>query len=763
LPFVLSAQNGVTVTNLAMNAGTVTFDVSWNKNDPTMPALWSDTVWVFVDYNDAGVMKRLPLSAGATLTATSAPGVGKVIEESGNNKGVWVVGNARSAGTFSATVGAGFKPAPTGGACVYASNYPPVAEYTSATQLVFTGTPMYDIVLKETSGGNTYTAYSDGVYSIPEGSVFLSFTDKTGAPGIINCIPSATFNLLASASGFCAGGNGVTFSLSGTESGRNYRLYKNGTPEGDILAGTGAAATFTGTYTEGVYTARAVQEGLYCEVVMSGSHSIASNSAPTAPVIPKPDDKCLGGGDLVFTVTQYSGVVQWVSNGGGSVASNNLSVTFSSPTTGTKSVTARTAQTYTNAPTCYSTNVDRSATVHALPTVSSSTGDSRCGEGTVVLTATPSGGAVIDWYGAAAGGSSPLSNGTGTNSFTTPSINTSTTYYAQARTASAVGCLSTARTAVLATVYAKPSISAHPASTSTCLDGTVTLSVTASPVTAYQWKKDGTNVGGNTASYTTEALSANATYTVVMNNTLSACSTTSNGAAISVVTCCHAPGATDITFAEFNPCPGADYGSTYTLTDGRDQKTYTVKHMPDGRYWMMQDLKFGDKCDKTSFNGNTSTMASNINSTGNYYGDCRNTTVSGGGYYYNWAATMNNEGAKSGGTYSGCTGTDAAANACQGICPDGWHVPTKDEFPVLTSAMNTYWGCSVANCHTGAEYFNVVKASYVSSSNSINTSYYISITSSSASSSNIYECVSGVIGNGATKINGYTIRCTKNY
>jgi hypothetical protein len=86
----------VTVSGLVVNAGTVTFDVSWDKN--TMPVSpWSDTVWVFVDYNDAGVMTRLPLLPGATLTATSAPAVGKVIEVPENNKGVWVVGNSRTA------------------------------------------------------------------------------------------------------------------------------------------------------------------------------------------------------------------------------------------------------------------------------------------------------------------------------------------------------------------------------------------------------------------------------------------------------------------------------------------------------------------------------------------------------------------------------------------------------------------------------------------------------------------------------------------
>ncbi|MDR3180939.1 MAG: hypothetical protein LBT61_03300, partial [Prevotellaceae bacterium] len=50
-PIMLPAQNGVTVSNLAVNAGTVTFEVGWGKNTvPSTVKPWSDTVWVFVDY-----------------------------------------------------------------------------------------------------------------------------------------------------------------------------------------------------------------------------------------------------------------------------------------------------------------------------------------------------------------------------------------------------------------------------------------------------------------------------------------------------------------------------------------------------------------------------------------------------------------------------------------------------------------------------------------------------------------------------------------
>jgi uncharacterized protein (TIGR02145 family) len=199
IPAILSAQtgNGVTVGNLVVNTGspsTVTFDVSWQTPMPV--EVWSDTVWVFVDHNDNGTMKRLPLSSGATLTATHV-GVGRVEQLAGNNTGVRVIGNARTNGSFSATVQLLTATTNVAGACVYASNYPPVAEYREG-KIFFTGTPGYKIVFKAT-GGATFDGTSDGTYTIQAGETIDTFTDKTGAPGIISdCTPpNATVNFTA--------------------------------------------------------------------------------------------------------------------------------------------------------------------------------------------------------------------------------------------------------------------------------------------------------------------------------------------------------------------------------------------------------------------------------------------------------------------------------------------------------------------------------------------------------------------------------------
>jgi uncharacterized protein (TIGR02145 family) len=181
--FVLLAQTGVAVSGLAVNAGTVTFNVSWDRN--AMPVeLWSDTVWVFVDYNKNGVMERLPVTS-ATASA------GTVTKIPNNDKGVWVTGNARDAGTFSATVQLFTTVKDVGGACVYGSNYPPVGEYNISVDKIsisFTGTPPYDLVLEHETG-STITRLSGSDYDVPASYTVQSFSDKTGAPGLLNGIP----------------------------------------------------------------------------------------------------------------------------------------------------------------------------------------------------------------------------------------------------------------------------------------------------------------------------------------------------------------------------------------------------------------------------------------------------------------------------------------------------------------------------------------------------------------------------------------------
>jgi uncharacterized protein (TIGR02145 family) len=239
---------------------------------------------------------------------------------------------------------------------------------------------------------------------------------------------------------------------------------------------------------------------------------------------------------------------------------------------------------------------------------------------------------------------------------------------------------------------------------------------------------------------------------------------------------CHVPGATGITFAAFNPCDGASYGATYTLTDDRDQKTYKVKYMPDGRYWMVKNLSFGDKCDKTSFVGSTSDQLGKINSSGTYYGDCRNSSVGAtNGYYYDWAAAVNAAGAYQGSSaYYGCSGTASgttppAPAACRGICPEGWHVPTGQEGLYFVERMSSICADDCGKC-----WFQIHETppmGTISGNNMTYTDYIYTWNSNSSSpetaSAQVFNtgyCQPNYENGGwAPRNDGRAVRCVMNY
>ena len=153
---------------------------------------------------------------------------------------------------------------------------------------------------------------------------------------------------------------------------------------------------------------------------------------------------------------------------------------------------------------------------------------SRCGTGTVVLAATPIAGATIDWYDVPSGGSI-LSGGTGTNTFTTPSISSTTTYYAESRNTSGCNGVSASRTAVIATVNSSvtPTITIAASQANLCTNGLEFTSVIsnggASPL--YQWKKNGIDIPS--------AIGASIIATNFTNGDIITCELTSNAACAS--------------------------------------------------------------------------------------------------------------------------------------------------------------------------------------------------------------------------------------
>jgi hypothetical protein len=215
---------------------------------------------------------------------------------------------------------------------------------------------------------------------------------------------------------------------------------------------------------------------------------------------------CGGPSTLTLQAATAAGTINWYAalTGGASLGTGTSYTTPSIATSTTYYVDV------TNNGCTSSPRTAVVATVNAIPSLSSTTGASRCGTGTVTLQAATAAG-TINWYAALTGGASL---GTGT-SFNTPSIAATTTYYADVTNN---GCTSSPRTAVVATVNAIPTFSSTTGA-SICGTGTATLqaATAAGTINWYAALTGGASLGTGT-SYTTPSIATTTTYYVDVTN-----------------------------------------------------------------------------------------------------------------------------------------------------------------------------------------------------------------------------------------------------
>jgi Ig-like domain CHU_C associated len=141
------------------------------------------------------------------------------------------------------------------------------------------------------------------------------------------------------------------------------------------------------------------------------------------------------------------------------------------------------------------------STTITIPQITATTPASNCGAGTVTLQATASGG-TINWYDAASFGNLVHTG----NTYTTPFLNTTTTYYVDA------GC-SNNRTAITATIHTIPSITSTNTPVSRCGAGAVTLQATTT-IGTVNWYSSLTSsaIIGSGTSLTVPNITQNTTY-----------------------------------------------------------------------------------------------------------------------------------------------------------------------------------------------------------------------------------------------------------
>jgi alpha-L-arabinofuranosidase len=290
-----------------------------------------------------------------------------------------------------------------------------------------------------------------------------------------------------------------TLNLSASN-GINYRWYKN--LSGGSILHTGANFTTPQlTQTDSFYVSNFDGTNESARVrVRAIIHAIPSQ--PTASDV----SRC-GSGTVSLTASGGTSY-RWFSASTGGTALHTGSIFTTPSLSSTRSYWVENFNSN-----CSSQRIEVKAIINAIPPQPTASDVSRCGTGSVTLSA--SGGTNYRWFSSSTGGSA-LHTG---SSFTTPSLSATTSYWVDNFNST---CTSPRREvkAVIESVPAQPTAN----DASRCGPGTVTL--TASGGTSYRWfsASSGGNALHTGSSFTTPTLSATSSYWVESFNT--ACSST---------------------------------------------------------------------------------------------------------------------------------------------------------------------------------------------------------------------------------------------
>jgi len=168
--------------------------------------------------------------------------------------------------------------------------------------------------------------------------------------------------------GYCAGGTGVSVTLSGSENGVTYTLLRDGISTGTTTAGTGSGLTFSNITTVGNYTISA-SNASGCSATMGNNANISINALPNITATTSQNTIYLGGGtaNLGVTTSDAGLTYSWSVSGGnnGQLSSTTTaSPVFTPASAGNYTLTL----TATNASNCEATsNVNIS--VNAAPSI----------------------------------------------------------------------------------------------------------------------------------------------------------------------------------------------------------------------------------------------------------------------------------------------------------------------------------------------------------------------------------------------------------
>jgi hypothetical protein len=577
-------------------------------------------------------------TANATTAFAAAASMGGAVASVASASENTFIRNAANAAGYTGNYYIGFNDATTEGTFVWPSGEPILYTNWNAGEPNNAGNEDYTVVYNSgvwndvnVSTLNNYVVKvpcinpvktsglaSGSTFPVGVSTISYSATDASG--NTANCSFTVTVSLNASsinktvtatAPTVCTSGStNITVALS--DAGVNYQLRDNATNTniGTAVAGTGGTISLpTGTLSATTtFNILATNTSAGCSYQLTNMATVTVVTPPAdRTVAAAASAVCSGSATNITVALSQSGINYQLRNNatnaaiGAAVAGTGGTINLP-----TGAIAANTTYNVlaSNAGCSVQMSNTPTVTVNALPATPAGGNNSRCGTGTVTITATPGAGETIDWYSAASGGTLLL---TGNTSYTTPSISATTIYYAQARNTT-TGCLAAARRAVTATVNPLPA-SPTAGNNSRCSTGTVTITATPGSGETIDWYSaaaGGTLLLTGNTSYTTASISASATYYAQARNTTTGCL----AAARTAVT------------ATVNPLPAsAAAGNSSRCGTG----TVTITATPGGGETI--DWYSAASGGTLLLTGNTSYTTASISATTIYYAQARNSTT----------------------------------------------------------------------------------------------------------------------------------------
>ena len=135
-----------------------------------------------------------------------------------------------------------------------------------------------------------------GVYTVVATNNATGCVNNMTGSVTISTLPLPNiFSVSSTSSNYCAGDAGVDITLTGSNTGVNYQLYRGASPVGSAVPGTGSSIDFGYNTLAGTYTVVAMNTTTTCTRNMASSVTVVINALPVAFTITGGGNYCTGG------------------------------------------------------------------------------------------------------------------------------------------------------------------------------------------------------------------------------------------------------------------------------------------------------------------------------------------------------------------------------------------------------------------------------------------------------------------------------------